>query len=590
MISIIWRIFNFFSRVESWKFAWLIGFRALTGLLDLAALIAIGYLSASLALFTTKGSDPSRTITLFGLSAPAVNMSSLPQISILILSLFTFKAAFSIYLTRALALMLARIEARAALKISKNYYGAGLPEFRRKTAEEIKFAIQDGSPSAFNGLMNAFSTVLAEGFLFLITMLAFFLVSPVAAIVILLYFAAIAGSIQIFIGGKAKVAAESYSDSIISANSLLEDLHSNFRELTVSNRRSTFFDKIYRARLDSAESSANQTYLAGMPRYIVETALILGAFSIGALQLGTGDLVKTATTLGIFLTGGMRLMAAMLPMVNGVISMKSYSARAVHALDALEDLPINGKNQDHSTTLRAQQEPVGISFTQVSYAQSGRQVLKDVSFKIEPGQAVALIGPSGAGKSTIADLICGLIPPDSGEIAFTSSLQAGSIQNSSPRVAYIPQHPGRIDGTILDNLTLGASERIDEAQLKLALKISHLDDFVSSLPKGLETRIGKRHDKFSGGQFQRIGLARAIYQGANFLVLDEATSALDETTERQVTEALYELRGSMTLFIIAHRLSTVENADIVFYIDQGEIRDFGTFLDLKSRIPNLNVN
>ena len=203
--------------------------------------------------------------------------------------------------------------------------------------------------------------------------------------------------------------------------------------------------------------------------------------------------------------------------------------------------------------------------------------------EIPAGSQVALIGRSGAGKSTIADVMCGLLPPSRGEV----KLSVGMIHDADrPRqsVSYVPQKPGLVSGTIANNVALGVPDNeIDSAKVRECLSRAHLMQVIDALPDGIDSDLGKLQDSLSGGQAQRLGLARALYTNPGLLVMDEATSALDAESESEIAKALEELRGSVTVVLIAHRLNTIQHADQVFLIEEGSVIDQGKFTDLVKR-------
>jgi ATP-binding cassette subfamily C protein len=201
-----------------------------------------------------------------------------------------------------------------------------------------------------------------------------------------------------------------------------------------------------------------------------------------------------------------------------------------------------------------------------------------VTFSADAGQQIALIGPSGAGKSTIADLMLGLLEPDNGRIEVNGKSPRDVIRESPGLLAYVPQRPGIISGTIEDNITLGLST--DQRQLDRALEAAHLRSVIDNLPDGIQSNVGKRRDELSGGQLQRIGLARALYSNPGLLVMDEATSALDAESENEINVALDEMRGKVTVVLIAHRLNTIQRSDVVFLVEEGRITASGTFPEL----------
>jgi ATP-binding cassette subfamily C protein len=181
----------------------------------------------------------------------------------------------------------------------------------------------------------------------------------------------------------------------------------------------------------------------------------------------------------------------------------------------------------------------------------------------------------------LADLILGLLPPTTGEVLVGNSNPVDLIQHSPGLLGYVPQKPGMISGTIAENIALGVqSADIDEVVLQEAIAKAHLTALIQSLPEGVNTDIGKRKDELSGGQLQRIGLARALYSRPKLLIMDEATSALDAESENEINKALDDMRGDVTVILIAHRLNTIQRSDIVFLVENGTISASGTFPEL----------
>jgi ABC-type multidrug transport system fused ATPase/permease subunit len=215
--------------------------------------------------------------------------------------------------------------------------------------------------------------------------------------------------------------------------------------------------------------------------------------------------------------------------------------------------------------------------------------LNDVNVQVAFGDVIAIVGPSGAGKTTFVDTLLGIIQPTSGHVHVSNLEPLEAIQKWPGAMAYVPQDVNLIDGTILDNLIVGFDE--ENVQMNLindALEIAQLKDFVEKLPNGIRTQIGENGTKLSGGQRQRIGIARALLTKPLLLVLDEATSSLDAETELAISKAIAELKGNVTVFIIAHRLSTVRDANQVIYIEDGEILSSGSFDAVRKSVPNFD--
>ena len=585
VLKAVRRAVGFMKRAERLRFLMFLSFRGLVGLLDLAGILAIGFLATSIALFLTEGSDPSRVIEIGQVNIGAINAQTLPIVAVLILFLFIAKALLSILLTRQLAIFLSRIEARASREIAASAFSNGLEGVRRHSRDETLFAALSGSPMIFNVLLNSVGTLIAEGFLFLIVLVSFSLLSPIAAIGAVIYFGIIGLLIQHFIGRQLEKTGYELNELAIVSTSSLLDLSEVYRESTVLGRRGFFIDKLYAARLSAARHGANQLVLNGMPRHIVETSLIISIGVFILLQTASGDVAASAATLGVFLSGGLRLTAALLPLQSAILSIKNAlpgANRAFAFLDASNgDLPYS--QNPRTTGIPKDYQRVSVSIEDVSfrYQNSDNETLKNISIEIPAGSQAAFIGLSGAGKSTLADLVLGLLTPTRGKIALGGNDTAMLLESNPGIFGYVPQKPGMVSGTIAENIALGIKpEMVDKRLLEKAISLSHLKGLVDSLPDGVNTNLGKRKDELSGGQLQRIGLARALYAQPKLLVMDEATSALDAESENEINKALDEMRGQVTVILIAHRLNTVQRSDVVFLMEDGRVTASGTFPEL----------
>ena len=590
----------FMTSKERSRWYRLTGLRALLSLLDLAGILAIGFIVTSTAIFLTSGSDPNRVLAFAGLQIPAVNAQTLPWASASVLTMFLAKALFSLNLTRKAAFFVATVEARAAKTIAEISFGGDLGDARKRSREEMMYAIQVGSPSAFNTLLNAVNAFVTEAMLFVLICIGFLFVDPWATLAAVVYFGLIALVMQYFVGSLMTKAGKIAAKGAVQANTAISDLLSVFRELLVLGKRNKYIDGIYKARVAAADSAATQHYLSGMPRYIIEAALLVGVALFVSAQALAGDIVKSAATIGVFLSGGFRLTAAMLPLQNSLLTINGALAPAKTAHDILGVSRRVGLPDSRLTTGQIEKVnaldkarltfPIGVRLENVcfSYPDGSHPALTNVFLEIEPGAQVALMGPSGAGKSTIADLLCTVLTPSTGSISRTD--QSGDATNSEgpARVSYVPQKPGLVSGTILENIALAEEPAsVDRSKALEALRLAHLSSLIQELPEGLDTPLGKLQDGLSGGQIQRLGLARALYTQPGLLVMDEATSALDGESEAEIQKALDAMRGRVTVVLIAHRLNTIQHADKVILVEDGQVKDSGTFKELIARNPSV---
>lgn len=578
------------------KAVWIaiVALRSALALLDIAGIMAIGYLATSSVALISGGSEAGPSFELLGYSVPSVNIATIPLIAGIILALFLAKAALSIALTRWAAFFVANIEARATKTISEIRFGGNLIGVRKYSLEEMMYAVQGGTANAFSGLLNSLNTLVSEGFLFIVVIaMGFFFVDAIATLAAILYFALIAFTIQFFIGSLMSRAQVINYQSSIKVASSVNDLISVFRELSVLGKREKYIDKIHKAKKDFATSNAKTFYLGGMPRYIIEAALLVGLALFFLSQLLSGDISSSAGKVGIFIAGGFRLTAALLPLQSSLLAIKSAIPGAKIAHDILEGVPELVKAAaapaDPSSENAVLGKPIGVVFENVSfsYPDSPSPALSNLNFTVEPGSQTALMGASGAGKSTIADILCLLLTPTAGRVYRSTNL-SDKLGEFGGRASYVPQKPGMVSGTILQNVALGEEvETVDRGEVISALQAAHLGDLILDLPQGIDTPLGKLKDSLSGGQMQRLGLARAIYSKPSLLVMDEATSALDAESEAEIQKTLEDMRGKVTVVVIAHRLNTIQHADKVVLLHDGKVQDSGTFKELIARNPSV---
>ncbi|MEO8261769.1 MAG: ABC transporter ATP-binding protein, partial [Pseudolysinimonas sp.] len=452
-----------------------------------------------------------------------------------------------------------------------------------------QYAITLSSNWAFTGILNNIANILSESFLLIIVAAAFVVVNPVAAVFAFLYFAAVMTLMQYFIGRSLKRAGEDAAGGNIEAANAVSDTLDTFREISVLAKQQLFIDRINFSRGRLARSGATLAFLGGMPRYIVETALILGVVALVGQQLISGNLADGLATLGVFLTGGVRIMASLLPLQTALAALKvnAEQSRIAHTLLAqVRDfvplaVPAATGTVDHEHGL-------AVAAKNVTYRYEGdtHDTIKGISFDVKPGTYVAVIGPSGAGKTTMVDLMLGLVAPQKGQVRIGGDEPTALRAVAPGIVSYVPQKPGLVSGTIAENIALGVHpDEIDYDLVREAVESAYLTEFIESLPDGLATSVGKQVDALSGGQIQRIGLARALYAQPRLLILDEATSGLDAGSEAFIGKSLAKLHGTVTVIVIAHRLSTVQHADDVLVIENGKLTATGDFKTVRATVP-----
>jgi ABC-type multidrug transport system fused ATPase/permease subunit len=259
-------------------------------------------------------------------------------------------------------------------------------------------------------------------------------------------------------------------------------------------------------------------------------------------------------------------------------------------IDALRGtLPTASVNQELDLIHEKFVPRIQIEDISFKYPNSGKPALSGINIEIKGGSVVALVGPSGGGKTTLVDVILGIIEPNSGKVLISNLSPIEAIQISPGAISYVPQDVSIIDGTIRENIAMGFPIEVATDELvQNAIDLAGLKDFVADLPSGLDTYVGEKGARISGGQRQRLGIARALFTNPKLLVLDEATSALDGETESKITDSILSLKGKVTVVMVAHRLSTVRNADQVVYMSEGFVKAVGTFESVRSSVPDFD--
>lgn len=364
-----------------------------------------------------------------------------------------------------------------------------------------------------------------------------------------------------------------------------------FKDARVLNRENLFLKQYNDFAKQHVDASIYQSIVKELPKPIIETLLVVGILLITLIMVFEGrSFEQIIPMLTLFGVAAVKLM----PVFNNVIGQIStirYSAYSVYAIyDDLELL--ENKYKDFRKKILSKSEKleleneINLNSISFKYPDSDEFAVRDVKITIPKGKAVAFVGASGAGKTTLVDLILGLLTPEKGTITVDGVDIQDNIRGWMKNIGYIQQSNYLMDDRIFRNIAFGVpDDEVDDKKLDKAIKAAQLEELVSKLPRGLRTKSGERGTRLSGGQQQRIGIARALYNNPQVLIMDEATSALDNITEKYVIEAIERLRGDRTIIMIAHRLTTVQNCDVIYMMDEGRVIDQGTYDELLMKSP-----
>ena len=350
------------------------------------------------------------------------------------------------------------------------------------------------------------------------------------------------------------------------------------KDVKIRGREKYFVDQYDRHNRVSADLSVRQIVMGQLPRMWLELVAVTTLCVLAGTMLWQGrDSRDMVSSLGLFATAAFRL----LPSVNRLaLAIQNFRFGASGLAALYKDLQLSSEPPKALRGIEFQRS-IALEGVVFRFPAAPAPALDGVTIRIPHGTAVGIIGGSGAGKSTAVDVLLGLLAPAEGRVTVDGVDIRDNLRGWQNLVGYVPQSIYLCDDSLRENVAFGVPpEEIDEPALGRAIRAARLDDFVATLPEGLSTVVGERGVRLSGGQRQRIGIARALYHDPAVLVLDEATSALDTTTESEVMAAVNALHGAKTLVIIAHRLSTVEQCDVVYRLEQGRVVGSGTLAEV----------
>jgi ATP-binding cassette, subfamily B, bacterial PglK len=371
--------------------------------------------------------------------------------------------------------------------------------------------------------------------------------------------------------------------------SLQQSLH-GLRDVKLLGRERYFSREYGRSRRRMARAKYLSTTAKQLPPIVIETALLGFILIYFGMAVARGDQSQeTLSILGLFGYAGLRLQPSLQIIASGLNAIKFAAAplEDLHEdLLAVEAIP-DGDPHPAPLPFRSGLEVRDVTFR---YEGGDKPALDGVNLAVRPGEQVGICGPTGGGKTTLVDLLTGLLQPTSGTVC-VDGLDLRTHDRAWQRnLGVVPQMVFLTDDTVRRNIAFGvADDDVDQQALDDAINSAQLREFVTSLPDGLETVVGERGVRISGGQRQRLAIARALYGRPSVLVFDEGTSALDNTTEALLMESLERLRGDHTIILIAHRLSTVRASDRIVFIQDGRIGGQGTYDELLTTNPDFRL-
>jgi ABC-type bacteriocin/lantibiotic exporter with double-glycine peptidase domain len=593
--EIVRRSFRILSKAERIRVFGVVGIQILLSFLDLIGIALAGVLGA-LAISGIGSNGPGNRMTsllrLFHLEKFTLQEQAL-IIGISTATILIAKTILSIYFLRRITYFLSRRGAIISARMISRLLSQPLTKLQANSTQETIYFLNTGINAVTMGVLSTSIQMISDFSLLIVLVVGLFVVDPLIAISTLTIFSCVVWLLYRLLQVKSKqLGIIDAQLNIENSEKTLEVLNS-YREIVVRNRRNYYSRQIGEIRLKAADNAAERTFLPNISKYAIELTLVVGTLAISAAQFATNTAAHAAAVLSVFIAASTRIAPAVLRLQQGALSMVTRAGSAEPALNLIEELqnvdPLEIVD-DHIDFDHVGFSPeIVLKELSFSYPGATEPVIQKVNLNVEAGKFVAFVGPSGAGKSTLIDLILGIYEPESGQVLVNKIPPLEAIARWPGAIGYVPQQIQFSNGSICSNIGMGfPAQTVPEDRVLTAIRTAQLESFVSSLEQGIQTQIGDGASGISGGQKQRLGIARALFTNPSLLILDEATSALDGETEAAFANSILALKGKITVVIIAHRLSTVREADLVCYMESGRIVAAGTFNEVRNMVPDFD--
>ena len=513
-------------------------------------------------------------------------------LSALLLGVFIFKNCYGLFLQRRLLrfamlkqLDLGKMQMVTCVLRPYEY-------FLSHNSSAIVRNLTSSIPNVCNGVIVPWLNLLTDMFMVIGVLALIIFVQPLAALIAI----GVAGPLSwlLFSACKNRIlkyGTEQNSEYRAVVKHSTETLQ-GIKEIKASGRGGYFVDRYVESASRYLRALQHYSFLVVVPRSSLEVIMVGTVTLVVLIMLffSKTPIQQVVPLLAVYATAAVRVMPSFNRIIMSMNGIRFYRASTQEVMSEYREGQVLTAEQPSRSPVDASawqfRQSVELREVDFQYSGSREAIFNRLSLRIKRGESVAFIGRSGSGKSTLVDLILGLLEPAAGVIAVDGRDIRTDLEAWQQQVGYIPQQIYLMDDTLKRNVALGVADAaVDLEQLDRVLKMADLQEFVSGLPRGTETMLGEHGVMLSGGQRQRIGIARALYRQPSLLIMDEATSALDNISERKVIEAISTLSGSVTVIMVAHRLSTVKYCNQIYLLEKGRIVDFGDYAHIEERHP-----
>ena len=576
-----WQMLDF---REKRKFVFATFFQSILSFLDL-----MGVVSLSLTTYIFVNNKIPNFKQLAFMNSINANVIAFTCVAFTIF-LFTCKGLLAPALYSRNMIFLTKVSVKISLTICRKFFSKPITFVKKNSSQESAYALSQGVTSAINEILGSAIILISEAVLLLALVAVMFFSNWLLSILNIIIFGTSLFILNRQVGDRQFKNTKSRIDAILSGNSLIVSLVSAHRELMVLGKQDFFLNEFEKLRRTESTGASKGQVLNIIPKYVFEITFYLGAGGILLFLYFFAEPEYAFMLFVLFIASGSRILPSILRIQAALSNIRANEALSLKTFSLISELDSEEYQIVYNAPLRSYSESenlLRISNLRFSYASNPNWELSIDKLVLPRGSKIAVVGSSGSGKSTLIDLLLGVLKPDSGEIHFNNNLIDMNLMMKN--VAYMPQDITIFNRTIRENIALGTlPDEIDDLLVKECIRMAGLEGLIDSSSMGIHEVIGENGSTLSGGQKQRLGFARVMYQQPDLLVMDESTSSLDSESEFAISETINSLKIDLSVISVAHRLSTIQNFDLLLYMENGKIEAVGTFDEVRRKSVTFN--